>query len=479
MSWTIFYAWQSDRPNNTNRGLIHKALEEAIKEVRADGSLAEDPRLDKDTMGIAGAPDIEATIFSKIEQAAVFVADVTNVTDDAAGRPTPNPNVLIELGYALRALGPERIVMVMNTAHGTPDSLPFDIRRRRALTYKITPEMSEKAPERRVLQQQLREAIKASLEASDPPQPPPAPSVAQQFIGALRGGTPEVRMLGRRYSADFLARLDAKNPRAGIDDEALVRGLSEAVPLVTEFSEVAEIVAAYDAESAVEEFLRIFEDIVSRYDQRSGFVGSFRNTDFDYYKFLGHELYVGFIAALIREEKWQQIDGVLRAQLHVRNTVREEKTVSFDDISAYTALLDEVRRDRLQKPGEGRRISVRADILKDRYSSPPLSTKVSWEEFCAADYFLYLRSKVQGNGSAWRSWIPWSVLYLKEVPSFVQRSVSKDYAARVSVGLGLEGSLEGLGTRLKAETERLKDFYRGSFWRSPGEYFDWSKIASQ
>jgi hypothetical protein len=33
---SIFYAWQSDRPNRINRGLIKEALEDAIGRVNAD-----------------------------------------------------------------------------------------------------------------------------------------------------------------------------------------------------------------------------------------------------------------------------------------------------------------------------------------------------------------------------------------------------------------------------------------------------------
>src|SRR6266545_4887233 len=34
MQHVIFYSWQSDLPNNTNRGLIQAALEEAAKQSR-------------------------------------------------------------------------------------------------------------------------------------------------------------------------------------------------------------------------------------------------------------------------------------------------------------------------------------------------------------------------------------------------------------------------------------------------------------
>jgi Molybdopterin-binding domain of aldehyde dehydrogenase len=45
------------------------------------------------------------TIFRKIDKAAAFVPDLTLVSERRDGRPTPNPNVLIEYGWALKSLG--------------------------------------------------------------------------------------------------------------------------------------------------------------------------------------------------------------------------------------------------------------------------------------------------------------------------------------------------------------------------------------
>src|SRR5436305_3979267 len=110
----IFYSWQSDLPNAVNRSFIEKALETAIKSVRNDDSIQIEPVIDRDTSGVPGSPDIAGTILEKIEQSQIFVCDVSIINLDQPSRPTPNPNVLVELGYALRALGPQRVIMVLN-----------------------------------------------------------------------------------------------------------------------------------------------------------------------------------------------------------------------------------------------------------------------------------------------------------------------------------------------------------------------------
>lgn len=128
MSHTIFYSWQSDTPSNTNRSFIHEALESAIKDVMQDMSVEEAILLDRDTQGIPGNPPIADTILQKIDACAIFVPDLTCVARTEKGKCIPNPNVLVELGYARKSLGPRRTIFVMNEAFGKFDEgLPFDL----------------------------------------------------------------------------------------------------------------------------------------------------------------------------------------------------------------------------------------------------------------------------------------------------------------------------------------------------------------
>jgi hypothetical protein len=139
------------------------ALENAANDLRNDETITIEPVIDRDTLGLAGSPDISQSIFSKIEAASVFVCDVT-IIDPKSKKPSPNPNVLLELGYAIKVLGWERIVMVMNTEFGNPTILPFDLRARRVTTYAIAKDTVEKAPARNSLKKTLVAALKLIFE---------------------------------------------------------------------------------------------------------------------------------------------------------------------------------------------------------------------------------------------------------------------------------------------------------------------------
>lgn len=124
---TIFYSWQATSDKKTNMNFIEDCLKKAIKAVFKTDGLA--IVLDRDTKGVGGTPEIFNTILSKIRTCDIFVCDLTLVYSKP--NPSPNPNVLIELGYALSIVGPGRIICVMNTSSGAPNRLPFDMQNKR------------------------------------------------------------------------------------------------------------------------------------------------------------------------------------------------------------------------------------------------------------------------------------------------------------------------------------------------------------
>tara|TARA_B100000965_G_scaffold215949_2_gene180602 strand:- start:8538 stop:9839 length:1302 start_codon:yes stop_codon:yes gene_type:complete len=188
----VFYSWQADTPTREGRNFIERALERAIARISGDVELEEAIRegleVDRDTKGVPGSPPIVDTIFRKIDEAAVFIPDVTFVGKRLDGRPTPNPNVMIEYGWALKRHGHAHMVPVMNIAHGEPkaEAMPFDLRHlRNPITYDL-PDGADKEhrkSERAKLAGALESAIRAVLSSEEfmsslpkPPEPPPFPS---------------------------------------------------------------------------------------------------------------------------------------------------------------------------------------------------------------------------------------------------------------------------------------------------------------
>jgi len=142
MKVTIFYSWQSDLPNNTNRGFIQSVIEKSIQTLKRDETFDLDICLERDTQGEPGSPNIVSTILKKIDACDIFIADISIVTRDLqeGQRVSPNPNVMIELGYAIKSIGWARIILFCNEIYGTGEKLPFDIQQHRRIGYELKPE---------------------------------------------------------------------------------------------------------------------------------------------------------------------------------------------------------------------------------------------------------------------------------------------------------------------------------------------------
>lgn len=219
MRHTIFFSWQSDTSTKSGRNLVERALDRAVGAIGLDTEVEEAVRegleVDRDTKGVSGSPPIVETIFKKIDAAAVFVADLTFAGRRPDGAPIPNPNVLIEYGWALKSLGHSRIVAIMNTAYGNPtdEEMPFDMRHLRHPIQYDCPESADedtRSKVRNALAKQLEGAIRSvidsdAFQATLPKPPPPVPFQAKNV-------------------QDGPARYRARGERLGITSDILMGG---------------------------------------------------------------------------------------------------------------------------------------------------------------------------------------------------------------------------------------------------------------
>ena len=164
---TIFYSWQSDLPGGETRNIIQDAIKDSVKLLRD----TVDIEADRDTKGEYGSPDIAQTIFSKIDDCDIFIADVSAVcqyeTTDKDGNKKvkymPNSNVMLELGYATHVVGWENVICVLNADYGAPEEMPFDIASRR-LTPFSTKDGKSKGEIKRYIKGVIQDTVENLLE---------------------------------------------------------------------------------------------------------------------------------------------------------------------------------------------------------------------------------------------------------------------------------------------------------------------------
>lgn len=128
MKVSVFYSWQSDSSYKTNKYYIEDAIKKCVKTLNKDSTII--ACIDRDTKDELGSPEIHKSVFNKINHSKFFICDISL---DANNK--PNSNVLIELGYAIKVLGWNRIICMFNSNSGKIEDLPFDINHNRVTPY--------------------------------------------------------------------------------------------------------------------------------------------------------------------------------------------------------------------------------------------------------------------------------------------------------------------------------------------------------
>lgn len=134
----IFYSWQSD---TDSRSFTISALQDAVDALNIRAEKPCNYVADQGCDGDGGALNIATRMLDKIDNCDLYIADLTIVhsakTDVLIhGRRAPNPNVMFELGYAVKKLGWEKVIMIINVSCGEIELLPFDIKQHRIIPFK-------------------------------------------------------------------------------------------------------------------------------------------------------------------------------------------------------------------------------------------------------------------------------------------------------------------------------------------------------
>lgn len=472
MKKIVFYSWQSDLPNSTNRGFIQQALENAVSTIVNDATVEVEPVVDRDTQGVAGAPDIASTIFAKITASDVFVADVSIVIQSKEGRPTPNPNVLVELGYALRCLGHERIILVFNRSFGKIEDLPFDLRMRRLMVYDMPLKSDGRATERLKLEKQLEAAIRSALDHAPKKEPEAIPAII-----AIENNQPNKIIVLRRNLSEILEKINEKQPKkhsegGTVDD--LIASIDSTQEVIAEFSKIVETSSIMKDLDSATEIYKWFGNIFELYEPKRK-DGQTSNADGDYYKFIGHEIFVTMIALYLREQRWVILKILLAGIIPV-GYLRHENgagNVYWHYASKHLPLL-------LDESTKNHRLSIHSDILNTRHTTGGLSAIMPMDEFINADFFLFLLSElppVEHGRGVW-NWRPWSILYMKQVPLFIKNAENKQYAQNLASTLNVT-EVDEFKKRFKERYSAVHQLFTGGFWHTPISDSDIDKIATR
>lgn len=235
---------------------------------------------------------------------------------------------------------------------------------------------------------------------------------------------------------------DQEFPSRKPTDDAFMRALDALVPLVQQFTKVSRSIAQMTDRQSALRLYRGFGGVLALYNN-----GKYQ----DLARFLGHELFVIFVAELLNERQLDIIKEVVSIQLEIRHPHHPIRKSGFWEIYDVVELLSSKKTT--IKPG---RANPHGDVLQDRHKEHPNIVNIN--NFMDADLLLYLFSN---------NWIPRSIFfYMWEVqkPWYLVDANDKTDAIKLANFFGLP-DIESLRSMLKSKYEDLRRLFP---W---GDYF--------
>lgn len=279
-------------------------------------------------------------------------------------------------------------------------------------------------------------------------------------------------------TAEFLESLSAVLEKFRLDpqsepfDEAVILSIGDFLKYRDEAIGVFLAIAANFDTIETRRLLHGFFERLMPYLEMPDGVTTFRDWDWDNFKFIVHELFLYAIASLIRYERFEAAAYLAGTRYYVpRNNIEGKDVMAhFGTFRRYMKSLD-FRNKRLQL----NRLSLRADLLKERCNA----SEFNFRQLMQADFILFIRGELQLK-AAYSGWFPETLLYAHSgMFEVFARSRSKSYFDRLKTLLGVSGKeeLAAVLSQLAQDTNRVPRWQFESF--NSSHLIGFEKLATE
>ncbi len=277
-----------------------------------------------------------------------------------------------------------------------------------------------------------------------------APSLATSFlfkraVDAARNSRAHSNAATVEYFSAFVAELEKfrLDPGTKEFDDAVVKSIDAFLPYRNEVLELFSTLALYqDSEGTRAAIHQFFERLIPYLD-RPPHVTAWKETDFDNFRFVVHELFLYAVAILTKRERFESAAYLLQNEYFVagRSDYGKESMVPYEIFRQPTQSI-EYRSHRLTL----NRLSLRADFLEQRCKG----VGVEFRHIMQADFVLFLRLLLPREGSG-IDWWPETLVFAGRSSGPFEvfaRCKSSRYFERAKQLLGLD-TKEALGSLLE------------------------------
>jgi TIR domain len=255
---------------------------------------------------------------------------------------------------------------------------------------------------------------------------------------ALTGGKPQSLALVRDYLRRKVEELDSYrvniNALAPVYDDLIVDSIKSMLPYRDELVDFFGMLVEYRNEpQSYEEIAEFFQSALA-YHFRPKDMNSWTSMSADNFKFMTYELFLYFVAVLIKARRFEEANQFLAREFYVTNPEGNDRFWSFSEIRPYIDSLEERRKQRLKL----NTVSLTADLVKERAGRKD----IGFAELGETDVVLYFRSyfgrRQERRGDVW---YPYTIIY-REIgggpTKLFRMSESGKHFASLKVILGVD-----------------------------------------
>jgi len=205
-------------------------------------------------------------------------------------------------------------------------------------------------------------------------------------------------------------------------DESILRQIEASNELYYGFLQCVALAVQYSNEKALKEIYDFFGRAITLYEPPEDPSKRYPEDYCDGYIFLVYEMFVSFIALLLRDyENWSMLRDLLKEYIFL-DRYPYPGYYPISQIDCYIRSLDEDRNRRLNL----NRRSVVADLYHSRHTSGQFSQFVNYQEFMDAEFFLVLlTTRLRMLDEKYRIWYPRNCVYMRKVPLFLVKAEKK------------------------------------------------------
>ena len=212
-------------------------------------------------------------------------------------------------------------------------------------------------------------------------------------------------------------------------DDKLIEKIDAFIPYRNEFIQICISVCQYSDDIKIDKFYHFFEKLIP-YFKKHG-TGSFYEHEFDVFKFIAYELFLYYVAILLKYEKFIDLDEFLDKQY-----MGSEDSYGYD-VEGYLIFYNYLKSlDYRNRRLNCRKLSLFADIIKERAKH----LSIDFSDLMQADFVLFLRAEHLKHND-WRKWYPQTLIYSeyrRKPMEIFFRAQSKKYFEKMKCAIGFD-----------------------------------------